>query len=789
MKQRRLIQVHGIVQGVGFRPFVFALANDLGLRGVVRNDASGLMLDLEGDSIAIDRLVDSIRGDAPPLASVESVTSVTAPMVSHAALAIATSADAGERTALVSPDAATCERCLAELVDPANRRHGHPFISCTQCGPRLTITNAVPFDRERTTMARFPMCADCAREYADPANRRFHAETIACWQCGPSLAFFETAAVAAINGGVASERQPPLRAEGPAAIQAAATALARGDIVAVKGLGGYHLACDATSVAAVHRLRVRKHREAKPLAIMVRDLDAARVRCDVSDAEAALLSGVERPIVLLNKRRATVALEAIAPGTRRLGVMLPYTPVHHLLLAAAGRPLVMTSGNRADEPIAVDDDDAVERLGSIADAFLAHDRPITIRCDDSVALVTRGVPAFIRRSRGVAPRSLRLVRPVPVPVIAVGGHLKNTFCVAKGARAFLSHHVGHLESAGACRELADGIAHYQDLFDVEPLVIAHDLHPEYHSSRLALELERQYGAERVAVQHHHAHVVSCLAEHGRRGPAIGVVFDGAGLGADGAIWGGEFLVADEADYRRMAHLAYVGLPGGDRAAREPWRMAAAHLWNSYGPSTRDMRLPCSEAAGAERWSLVAQMLDRDVRCPPTSSMGRLFDAVAALLGIRHVAQYEGQAATELEMIADASECGSYAAALVETADGWMVDTRPLIRGIVEDVGAGCGTARIASMFHNAVRDFTAETAERIRARTGLGLVVLSGGVFQNVLLTQRVTDALERRRFEVLTHRLVPCNDGGLALGQVVVAARTCAAARREPSAVLASCA
>ena len=777
MVVRRVIAVRGLVQGVGFRPFAYSLASDLALRGLVRNDATGVVLDLEGESDAIDRLVQRMSSEQPPLAFVESISTSAAPLVPHRDLRIAASEGDGERSALVSPDAATCDRCIDELFDPANRRHLHPFISCTHCGPRLTIVTSVPYDRVRTTMDRFAMCETCAREYGDPADRRFHAQPIACWTCGPALTF----ACRPDDQGVV----------GRAAIEAAAAALDRGEIVAVKGLGGYHLACDGTDAQTVLRLRARKHREAKPFAIMVRNIKTVRALCHVNDAEAALLCGPMRPIVLLQRHAGAaengLAIDAIAPNSRQLGVMLPYTPVHHLLLAASGRALVMTSGNRADEPIATDDRDAFNRLGAIADAFLVHDRPIATRCDDSVTRVLRGAPVFIRRSRGAAPRSLPLARPVPVPVLAVGGHLKNTFCLLKGSRAFLSHHIGDLENADAYRALANGIAHYRALFDAAPGVIAHDLHPDYLSSRLAAELEC---AEHMAVQHHHAHVASCLAEHGHSGPAIGVVFDGAGLGADHAVWGGEFLLADEVGYRRMAHLGYVGLPGGDAAARQPWRMAAAHLWNAYDGDIDGVRPGLEEAAGAARWRMVLQMLEHGTRCPPTSSMGRLFDAVASLADVRHAAQYEGQAAMELEALADPTERSSYPAELLDGDDGWVVDTRPLIRGVVDDIARGHGAARIAGAFHNAVRDVTTQVAERIRDHTGVATVALTGGVFQNVLLTSRIAEALEQRSFEVLIHRLVPCNDGGLSLGQAVIAGHTCLASQQQQAlSVTASCA
>ncbi|MEO7503286.1 MAG: carbamoyltransferase HypF, partial [Gemmatimonadaceae bacterium] len=581
--ERRVIAVDGMVQGVGFRPYVHGLATALSLAGFVRNDARGLMIDVQGETAALDDFLRTLVAAPPPTARVARVQTITAEVRPCLGFRIASSdpdatvtsgsaeeADAKGRQIsrpLVSPDIATCGECLAELFDPANRRYRYPFINCTHCGPRFTIVHDLPYDRPRTTMASFRMCASCRAEYENPTDRRFHAQPIACSDCGPVLRLLAT------DSSLADDE---LAAD---PIAGAARLLIGGGIVAIKGLGGYHLACDATSVAAIERLRWRKHREEKPFALMVATPGDARSLCLIQEAELALLTSPERPIVLLARHEdvdpaVAESLEAIAPRNRFVGVMLPYTPLHHLLLAAVARPLVMTSGNLTDEPIAFVDDDAESRLTAIADAFLTHDRPIATRCDDSVMRVMDGAPKFIRRSRGFSPRPIDVRVPFPAHVLAVGAHLKNTFCLAREHSAFLSHHIGDLENSAAFRSLDDGISHYRDLVGVQPVIVAHDLHPGYLSSQLAERLDIPV---RVPVQHHHAHIASCMAEHGLTGPIIGFAMDGTGLGDDGAIWGGEFLLVDNSGAERVGHLGYVPLPGGEAAVRHPIRMAIAHL--------------------------------------------------------------------------------------------------------------------------------------------------------------------------------------------------------------------
>ncbi len=737
------------VQGVGFRPHVHRVASELELSGLVRNDAAGVVIEIEGDAQQVRAFPDRLLAGAPPLAAVEHLVSRSIPPRDTHHFVIEDSEPGGRCQTLVSPDVATCDACFAEVTDPTNRRYRYPFTNCTDCGPRFTILNDVPYDRRTTTMASFEMCDACRHEYDDPGSRRFHAEPIACNECGPSLWF--------------ADADNSLR--GPAAMAKAVAVLTSGGTVALKGLGGYHLACDATSEEAVQRLRHRKRREAKPLAIMVKDEAGVRRIASADSVAMQLVTSRERPIVLLSKNADQSVANAVAPGSRHLGVMLPYTPLHLLLLEAVGKPLVMTSGNLTDEPIAFIDDDARLRLDGVADAFLGHDRPIETRCDDSVVRIIADAPSFVRRSRGYAPKPISLSTNSSVSVLAVGGHLKNTFCLAMGRHAFLSHHVGDLENASAVQGLRDGVAHYCRLFDIVPEMIAHDLHPDYATARLVDEFG---DLDTVPVQHHHAHVASVIAEHGLQGPVLGVAFDGAGLGTDGAVWGGEFLLVEGARFERLAHLAYVPLPGGDKAAREPWRMAAAHVRASYGSLDA---APIPIAGGTRKaLSVLSQMMERGINSPPTSSVGRLFDAVAALIGVRQKSQFEAQAAMELETLADPSCSRTYEWDLTESGSGHVLDAAPMIRGVIDDVHAGCSPGEIAGAFHNALADMIHETLRVLKLRTGVSTVVLTGGVFQNAILTEHAIRRLVASGFDVHIQRLVPCNDGGLSLGQAYVA-------------------
>jgi hydrogenase maturation protein HypF len=741
---RTAVRVEGVVQGVGFRPFVYALATGLGLTGLVGNDLDGVFAEVEGPQAAVAEFLRRLERDAPPLARIERVTTTAITPRQTAVFVIAASdAQTGLRRTLVSADTATCADCLRELSDPADRRHKYPFINCTNCGPRFTIVRDVPYDRPLTTMAPFTMCERCAYEYHDPADRRFHAQPVCCPACGPRLA---------LDG----DSQDPL--------QGAAELLRRGRILAVKGLGGYHLAADAACEQAVAALRQRKHREDKPFAVMAADLAAAAELAEVDAAAAALLTSPARPIVLLPRREkagpGTAVAPATAPGNRQLGVMLPYTPLHHLLLEAVGRPIVLTSGNVSDEPIVYRDDEARETLKGIADAFVTHDRAIHVRTDDSVARAFRGRPMLLRRSRGYVPEPLAVATGFPRPVLACGAELKNTFCLARGRHAFVSHHIGDLENAETLRSFTEGIEHFRRLFDIDPQVVAHDLHPEYLSTKYALELD---DVDLEPVQHHHAHIASCLADNGEEGPVIGVAFDGTGYGTDGTIWGGEFLAAGLATFERGGHLAPVPMPGGAAAIRQPWRMAAAYVEDADVARRHQ-----------DQWPAVVAMAAKGINSPLTSSAGRLFDAAAAILGVRDAINYEGQAAVELEQLAETltpAEAEAYPARLETGVGPFTIRGSDLLHAVIEDRTGRVPAPVIASRFHHGVAALIEAGCVLMRERYDLGTVALSGGVFQNLLLLNATVARLEARGFRVLLHSRVPCNDGGISLGQAVVAA------------------
>jgi hydrogenase maturation protein HypF len=743
---RTAIRVEGIVQGVGFRPYVYTLATGLGLGGFVGNDVDGVFVEVEGPSAAVTEFLRKLERDPPPLARIERVTARPITPNGDTSFAIAASGPVTQaRRTLVSADTATCADCLRELADPDDRRYRYPFINCTNCGPRFTIVRDVPYDRPFTTMAPFAMCPACEAEYHDPADRRFHAQPTCCPACGPRLTLRDQA-------GITLSGDP---------LSTAAQLLKEGRVLAVKGLGGYHLAVDAACQPAAAALRARKHREDKPFAVLAADLTQARELVEVDEAAAGLLSSPARPIVLLRRRPGAAVAPATAPGNRSLGVMLPYTPLHHLLVRALGRPMVLTSGNVSDEPIAYRDDDALARLTPIADAFLTHDRAIYIRTDDSVARTFRARPMLIRRSRGYVPEPVTAGVGFPRPVLACGAELKNTFCLAQGRRAFLSHHIGDLENAETLRSFTEGIEHFRRLFDIDPQVVVHDLHPEYLSTKYALDLD---GVDLHGVQHHHAHIASCLADNGADGPVIGVAFDGTGYGTDGTIWGGEFLVAGLAGFERGGHLIPVPMPGGAAAIRQPWRMAAAYL-GPAAPETLDVR-----RRNADRWAAVTAMAAKGVNAPLTSSAGRLFDAAAALLGVRDTINYEGQAAIELEQLADPAESGAYPAAVVAGAP-FQIRAADLLTALISDLTAGVRAPVIAARFHHGVAAAIEAGCVLLRERHGLDTVALSGGVFQNMLLLHVTAARLEARGFRVLTHSRVPCNDGGISLGQAVIAA------------------
>ncbi len=746
------IRVEGVVQGVGFRPYVYSLATGLGLAGLVGNDVDGVFAEVEGSARAVARFLALLGQEAPPLARIERISSTRLGVTGAADFAIVPSQAGGERRTLIAADSATCADCLRELADPADRRYRYPFINCTNCGPRFTIVRDVPYDRPLTTMSGFGMCAPCAAEYHDPADRRFHAQPVCCPACGPRLSLVTPDGT---------------RLSGSDPVAAAAGLLRCGRVVAVKGLGGYHLAVDAGNSEAAAALRARKHREDRPFAVMVPDLATAGQLCVLDQAARRLLMSPRRPIVLLPRRSgASVPVApAVAPGNRQLGLMLPYTPLHHLLLEAVAGPIVATSGNVSDEPIAYGDGEALARLAGIADAFLLHDRPIQIRADDSVVRVLGGRESVIRRSRGYVPEPLTTSLRFRRPVLACGAELKNTFCLATGNRVFVSQHIGDLANAETLRSFTEGIEHFRRLFDVVPQVVAHDMHPDYLSTKYAAQLD---GVELLAVQHHHAHIASCLADNSEAGPVIGVAFDGTGYGADGTVWGGEFLIADLAGFERAGCLEPVPMPGGEAAIRQPWRMAAAYLAACYpaGPPAGLAVVRRNE----RRFATVLAMADRHVNSPLTSSAGRLFDAVAALAGIRDVVSYEGQAAIELEQAADAHERGSYPAAIAGRAGRLSVHGADLVRAAADDMLAGVAPAVIAARFHNGLSAAIVTVCARLREQSGLSVVALSGGVFQNQLLTGQVVAGLADEGFRVLVHSRVPCNDGGISLGQAAVA-------------------
>jgi hydrogenase maturation protein HypF len=748
---RARIRVSGIVQGVGFRPFVHGLAGQLGLAGFVGNDESGVVIEAEGPAPAVDALLAALRDRPPALAVITGVAATGIPARGESAFTIAASRVRGRRATLISPDTATCGECLAELRDPTDRRYRHPFTTCTNCGPRFTIVTGVPYDRAATTMAGFPMCAACAAEYHDPADRRFHAQPVCCPDCGPTLRF---------TGG---DGDP---------IQAAAQALRSGAVLAIKGLGGYHLAALADHEAAVAALRARKHREDKPFALLAPDLATARTLGEIGPAEEAELTSRRAPIVLLRRRSGAPVAAAVAPGNDHLGLLLPYTPVHHLLLDELTVPIVLTSGNVSDEPIAHLDDDAPVRLSGIADAFLTHDRPIRTRADDSVLRVVGGRPYPIRRSRGYVPEPLRLDVSADRPVLGCGAELKNTFCMLRGAEAFLSHHIGDLENAETLRAYTDGIEHLGHLLDMTPAVLAHDLHPEYLSTKYALaRAAAEPRLHLVGVQHHHAHLAACLAENGQPGPAIGIACDGLGYGPDGVLWGGEVLEVSLTGFRRLAHLEPVLLPGGATAIRQPWRTAAGWL-HVAGIDARGLAVATRNEPA---WTQVQQLLASAVPVPATTSVGRLFDAVAALVGIRDRINYEGQAAIELEQCAAPRELPGYRARL----DGELIRGTDLVRAVVADLRSGVDAPTIAARFHEGLSDALATAARRAADARGLDVVALSGGVFQNLRLLHGVSTRLAAAGLRVLTHSRASCNDSGISLGQVAVAAALTASRSR----------
>jgi hydrogenase maturation protein HypF len=751
---RKGVDVAGIVQGVGFRPFVYRLANECGLTGVISNTPAGVSIEVQGEAEAVEKFLERLPNEIPPLARITGFTPRDAEVREETSFQItATRMDRAAR-ALISPDVAVCEDCLREMMSPRDRRFRYPFINCTNCGPRFTILRDIPYDRERTSMTAFKMCGACQSEYENPVSRRFHAQPNACWDCGPQVLLL------AAEGTRKDVAEP---------IREAARLLQQGSVVAIKGLGGFHLACDAQNELAVGKLRERKRRVEKPFAIMVRRVEDAERFCVVDDASRKLMSSVERPIVLLPRRPEAAFAAGVAPGNRFLGVFLPYTPLHHLLLQSGKfEALVMTSGNLSEEPIAIDNEEAVRRLQRIADAFLVHDREIVRRCDDSVARVAAGQAQKLRRSRGFVPVPVQLEKEMQ-PVLAVGGELKNTVCVVRGSEAFLSQHVGDLENLESYRFFEEAVQHLQRILETEPKVIAHDLHPDYFSTKWAQE---RTVAELVGVQHHHAHIAACMAENHLDGKVIGIALDGTGYGTDGAIWGGEVLVADYLGFERAGQLEYLPLPGGAAAIHEPWRMAVSYLAKHYGKDLEKLELPFLAEMDSRKLAVVLQMMEREINSPRTSSCGRLFDAVAATVGLRSTVNFEAQAAIELEMAArDSTSEAAYPMDLDWQGATWQIGTKPLFDWLLRDIGKQVSVADMSRKFHNGLALVLLDVAERIREKTGLNRVCLSGGCFLNTLLLETMLAELRERSFEVFFHTEVPAGDGGISLGQAVIAA------------------
>lgn len=778
------IHIDGIVQGVGFRPFVYGLAKRLDLTGWVRNTSAGVDIEIDGPPQHLETFIAALRAEAPPLARIHAIEISSRPPAHFSSFEIIHSQSITDAFQPISPDVCTCEDCLKEMADPRDRRYRYSFINCTNCGPRFTIITDIPYDRPNTTMAGFKLCPDCQQEYEDPLDRRFHAQPIACPVCGPSLWLEQ-------RNGAKWTRGP----KGDQALKQTQELLKQGKILAIKGLGGFHLACDAENEAAVAELRRRKLRVDKPFALMMPDLATIELFCQLSSAEREALTALARPIVILQRRQPSSIAWQVAPGQDTLGVMLPYTPLHALLFlpdhSASGYPavpraLVMTSGNQSEEPIAFELEEARRRLGSLADAFLMHDRPIRTRCDDSVVRLFQ--PGFsdpvilpLRRSRGYAPYPVQLPRPSP-PILAVGAELKNTFCLSREKYALLSHHIGDLENVETLVSFEDGIRHFEHIFRFKPCLIAHDLHPDYLSTRYALERARQEELPTLGVQHHHAHIAACMTEHSLSGeqPVIGLAFDGTGFGSDGAIWGGEFLIADYRGFQRPYHLGYVPLLGGEIAIREPWRMALSWCAEAGIPWADDLppiRFVHAELDAPEkRLEALHHQYTSRLNSPLTSSMGRLFDAVAALIGVKQKVNYEAQAAIELEALVDPNETGWYpfVSELGQYTENTTSPLSPasLLTAALEDLRLGRSPGVISARFHRSVARIVNQVCCQIRQDIGINTVALSGGVWQNRILLQMTLQLLHADQFEVLWHRQVPPNDGGIALGQAAIAAQ-----------------
>ena len=745
------IQIKGIVQGVGFRPFIYNLARKFGLCGYVLNNTQGVEIEAEGEKSDLDQFLVQIKNNHPPQSKIEMIEVKDVPPRSYQNFTIRESESEDKKTALVSPDLATCQDCLSEVFDPRDRRFNYPFLNCTNCGPRLTIIQDVPYDRKNTTMDVFKMCPECDREYHNPENRRFHAQPNACPNCGPTLILLDN-------------KKNLLNSANP--IDSTIDLLKRGFIVAIKGIGGYHLACDATNEAAVKNLRKRKYREDKPFALMAKDLPTIQEFCWVNPFERKLLQSVFCPIVLLKKNDTDLIAPDVAPLQKNWGVMLPYSPLHHLLLNKSDMILVMTSGNQSDEPIAYEEDDAFCRLSHIADYFLAHNREIFRRCDDSVNRVWKDQELILRRARGYVPQPIKVNFSFRRNILATGAQLKNTFCLARDDSAFLSTHIGDLENFETLDFYIKEIQRFKSLCAVKPEVIAFDLHPEYLSTKYALSLD---DVEKIQVQHHHAHIASCMAENQINEMVIGVAFDGTGYGDDKAIWGGEFLITDMKDYHREAHFDYVLMPGGEMAIKQPWRMALSYLYNLYEENFLNLDLEFIKRIDQEKWNTIKKILDRKINVFPSSSVGRLFDCVSILLNWRENTNYEGQPAVELEFLADENVKGFYDFEITKEQDKFIIHPDLIIKGVVGDLIEQEKKSTISARFHNTMAQVINQVCLKLRREHNLNVVCLSGGVFQNMFLLEGAFELLTRNKFKVYTHNKVPPNDGGISLGQAAV--------------------
>ena len=755
---RYSVTVSGIVQGVGFRPFIYSLAKNNSLGGFVLNNTGGVEIEVEGKAKNIRKFLSQIETSFPPLAVIEKIDYREVVPAGYRSFHIRKSKKEKKKFLPISPDISICPDCLRELFDPNNRRYRYPFINCTNCGPRFTIIEDIPYDRSRTTMKVFPMCRQCESEYQDPLDRRFHAQPNACSNCGPQVSLWDS-------------QQKEIMVPDP--IEKAIQLLQKGYIMAIKGLGGFHLACDATYNKTVATLRKRKYREDKPFALMALNIEVIKEFCEMDENEENILLSQRRPIVILRKqKRCSLAVNEIAPHNNYLGFMLPYTPLHYLLLKEANLPLVMTSGNISEEPIVYSNEEAFSRLKGLADYFLIHNRDIRMRTDDSVTRVFQRKEFFIRRSRGYAPQPIKVDTFFDEPILALGGQLKNTFCLAQKNQAIISHHIGDLENLSALTSFEEGIEHFLKLFHTYPKILACDLHPEYISTKFAQEYVRRLGegAQLIPIQHHHAHIASLMIEQGIEDTLIGVSFDGAGLGSDGKIWGGEFLIANFFSFSRAAHLKEIPLPGGEQAIKEPWRMALSYLKASYGKNFYRPAHKWLKRINPQKLSLVNSLIEKKINSPLTSSMGRLFDAVASIIGLRDEVNYEAQAAIELEMLANKQEEGSYSFEILKEGKNFVIDPCPIIRAVIDDLNGGKRREIIAARFHNSVSSIILKICQLLREKRGLNRVALSGGVFQNMYLLERVFSLLGKSGFETYTHQHVPANDGGISLGQAVIA-------------------